>query len=145
MPEEVQQYDVRYRLLKYQPSEDQLDSRIDVLFDSENCIFDGATTIQAGETIISLENQSDFSAQLLVYAHMDGYAWQDVLDFYGEPGSTGGWPEFYIDVKSTVVVDEPHARKFYIEPGFYSVIALVTIEGPPRIYPCTLLDVREAP
>ena len=90
--------------------------RVDVAFDGHRCIYDGSIVINEGEVVVALDNLSDYPAQLLVYAHEDGNYWQGVLDFYGEPGTKGGWRDFFIDVKSIVKIDEPQAAYSGLNP-----------------------------
>jgi len=120
--------------------------RAEVTFNGENCNYEGPEVIREGKVVFSLnKTTSEGNVGFNLYKHEDGYKWQDVLDYYGEPGSTGGWPEWYIDIEKSFVFSEPGAWEFPLDPGLYSVVVIATYDAGPVIFPCGPLNVRETP
>ncbi len=59
--------------------------------------------------------------------------WQDVLDYYGEPGTVIGNPGWLYLVKWSPIVTDPSASKYTFEPGLHSIIVWVTFETNARL------------
>ena len=127
------------------PANIKIIERAEVTFDGESCIYDGPEVIQEGKVVFSLNNNSEATVIFNIYAHEESYTWQDVLEYYGEPGSTYGWPEWYIDIESSFIFSEPNAREFPLNPGLHSIVVMVTFDSGPSMYPCAPLDVWATP
>jgi hypothetical protein len=128
-----------------QPVDIQTIERAEVTFDGESCSYDGPEVIHEGVVTIAINNSTENPAHLEINTLDEGKTWQDVLDYYGEPGSTEGRAPWMGDVDSSPIISEPEAREYTFEPGLHSVLSLVIFETGAAIYPCTPLDVRAAP
>ena len=65
---------------------------ITVIFEAENCSYDGPTVIREGELSVFFNNLTDSTVGFRIYKLDDGKTWQDFLDHYSEKNVSISFP-----------------------------------------------------
>ena len=120
---------------------EEMKQDIVVTFDGEECIYDGPGAVSEGERVITIKNISDYNPQLVVRKLDEGKTWQDILDYYGTPGSS---PREWLPEVSDVIKDKtlvqvnPDAWKYQLEEGLYGIFCQSWISS----WPAAPLEVK---
>lgn len=130
------------------PSSEVDDSRIEVLFDGENCSSTGPTELTAGEHSMVITNTTD-DATVAMYVRrlVDGHTYQDLLDVQaaiGGPGTYHPKPAWVLPTPQTtpgeVLSDHSYRYDHLLEAGTYALVV-----GPSdEVWFCGGFDVIEA-
>jgi len=113
-------------------------------FDGESCQYDGPELILEGEIVIGLNNLTEDGLFFEVQKLDEGKTWQDMLDYFGEPGSKapGGPPTWALIIDIQPVVTNFAAMKITLVPATYGVICVQRIGYSFFVYPEFLFEVR---
>jgi hypothetical protein len=95
-----------------------------VTFDGETCEYTGPSTLVEGNVVLELRNLTDRSADLIPLRLDANKTWQDVLDFFGEPGSDFHKPDWLHESRSRSVPDNPDALDFAFQPGLHGIFCV---------------------
>ena len=96
--------------------------------------------------MITLDNQSEYEADIWIVRLDDDRTWQEMLDYIGTPGSNVHPPDWSDGtmIKSDVR-DNPGAKVFQLKKGLYVINCCTCNEilGPKGVWPGAPLQVED--
>ena len=115
-------------------------------FDGQTCTYEGPEVISAGDMTITLNNKSEYEADIWIVKLDEGRTWQEMLDFIGVPGSNVHPPDWSdATIIKGDVPGNPDAKKFQLNKGLYVINCCTCNEilGPKGVWPGVPLEVTE--
>ena len=103
------------------PADIQTIERVEILFDGENCIYDGPIAIQHGEFTVFFDNQTDEVVLYDIFLLTEGKSWQDVVDNFAGGGRNVEMPDWAILQSGSINIKDTREKAYNLEPGSYAL------------------------
>ena len=115
---------------------------ITVIFEAENCSYDGPTVIREGELSVFFNNLTDSTVGVRIYKLDDGKTWQDFLDHYSEKNVSISFPSWASIQSHKPDLEDFRVMYFNLEPGTFAMSCGEILEGTVAFWLGSPLEVK---